>query len=68
MLMPLLLLNAMAITIDELIAIDILEFIAMTRLSRDTHILYKGQLPQHIVSVALQLSTRKVVSLSPVYC
>jgi len=61
-------------TIDELITIDIpeliaiVEFIAMSRLSRDTHTLYKGQLPQHLVSVALKLSTRKVVSLSPIYC
>jgi len=66
--------NAMINTIDELITIDILEliaiveFIAMSRLSRDTHTLYKGQLPQHLVSVALKLSTRKVVSLSPIYC
>jgi len=70
MLMPLLLLNAMTITIDELtaITISIVELIAMPRLSRDTHTLYKGQLPQHLVSVALKLSTRKVVSLSPIYC
>jgi len=66
--------NAITITIDELITIDIpeliaiVEFIAMSRLSRDTHTLYKGQLPQHLVSVALKLSTRKVVSLSPIYC
>jgi len=66
--------NAMINTIDELITIDIpeliaiVEFIAMSRLSRDTHTLYKGQLPQHLVSVALKLSTRKVVSLSPIYC
>jgi len=70
MLMPLLLLNAMTITIDELtaITISIVELIAITRLSRDTYILYKVQLPQHLVSVALELSTRKVVLVSPVYC
>ena len=44
--LPLLLMNAITITIDELITIDILEliaiveFIAMTRLSRDTHLNY----------------------------
>ena len=49
--LPLLLMNAITITIDELITIDILElidiveFIAMSRLSRDTHTLYKGQPP-----------------------
>jgi len=66
--------NAMINTIDELITIDIpeliaiVEFIAMSRLSRDTHTLYKGQLSRHLVSVALDLSTRKVVCLSTVYC
>ena len=55
-------------TIVVIITIDIVELIAMYRLSRDTYILYKVQLPQHLVSVALELSTRKVVLVSPVYC
>ena len=60
----------MTITIDELtaITISIVELIAMPRLSRDTYILYEGQLPQHLVSVVLQLSTWKNVSLSQFDC
>ena len=61
----------MTITIDELIAFDILECIAivelidMTRLSRDTHLSYiKEHSQSHLVSVDLQLSTRKVVFFS----
>ena len=60
MLMPLLLLNAMINTIDELITIDILEliaiveFIAMSRLSRDTHLNY---IKDTFLNISCQLLT-----------
>ena len=56
-------------TMTKPITITIVELIAMTRLSRDTFYNYiKDHSQPHLVSVDLQLSTRKVVSLSQFDC